>query len=69
MSVLTPPHTDRESLLAWYAENRRRSAEIFSLVDLEAYFERPIPLRHPFAFYEGHLPAFSFLVLCERGLG
>jgi formylglycine-generating enzyme required for sulfatase activity len=25
-------------------------------------------LRHPFAFYEGHIPAFSFLVLNERGL-
>ncbi len=69
MSVPTPAATDRQSLLAWYAENRRRSAEIFGLVDPEAYFERPIPLRHPFAFYEGHLPAFSFLVLCERGLG
>ncbi len=69
MNVLTPPATDRNELLAWYAENRRRSAEIFGLVDPEAYFERPIPLRHPFAFYEGHLPAFSFLVLCERGLG
>jgi len=26
-------------------------------------------LRHPFAFYEGHLPAFSFLTLNERSLG
>jgi gamma-glutamyl hercynylcysteine S-oxide synthase len=26
-------------------------------------------LRHPFAFYEGHIPAFSFLTLNERGLG
>jgi gamma-glutamyl hercynylcysteine S-oxide synthase len=26
-------------------------------------------LRHPFAFYEGHIPAFSFLTLNARGLG
>ena len=26
-------------------------------------------MRHPFAFYEGHIPAFSFLTLNERGLG
>ena len=35
----------------------------------DAFYDRPIPLRHPFAFYEGHIPAFSFLTLNERGLG
>ncbi len=34
-----------------------------------AFFDRPIPLRHPFAFYAGHIPAFSFLTLNERSLG
>ena len=29
---------------------------------------RPIPLRHPFAFYAGHLPVFSFLTLNRRVL-
>lgn len=59
----------RPALTDWYARNRERSAQIFALVDPSAYYDRPIPLRHPFAFYEGHLPAFSFLVLNERGLG
>jgi formylglycine-generating enzyme required for sulfatase activity len=34
----------------------------------DAFYERPIPLRHPLAFYEGHVPAFSLLTLNVRGL-
>lgn len=60
---------DRNALAAWYRRNRERSAQLFGLVDPAAYYSRPIPLRHPFAFYEGHLPAFSFLVVNERALG
>ena len=60
---------DREALAGWYRRNRERSALIFSLIEPSAYYDRPIPLRHPFAFYEGHLPAFSYLVLNERALG
>lgn len=39
------------------------------MIDDGAFYDRPIPLRHPFAFYEGHIPAFSFLTLNARGLG
>lgn len=53
----------------WYRCNRGRSATLFALIHDDAFYERPIPLRHPFAFYEGHIPAFSFLTLNERGLG
>ena len=60
---------DRDALAAWYRRNRERSAHLFGLIDPAAFYSRPIPLRHPFAFYEGHLPAFSFLVLNERALG
>jgi iron(II)-dependent oxidoreductase len=59
---------DRAALLDWYRRNRARSAEIFELIAPEEFYERPIPLRHPFAFYEGHIPAFSFFTLNERGL-
>lgn len=59
----------RERLTAWYRRNRERSAQLFGLIDSAAYYSRPIPLRHPFAFYEGHFPAFSFLILNERALG
>ena len=60
---------DRAYLLDWYRRNRERSASIFALIDEASYTQRPIALRHPFVFYEGHLPAFSFLTLNERGLG
>jgi formylglycine-generating enzyme required for sulfatase activity len=59
---------DRTYLADWYRRNRERSAQLFALIDPQAYYSRPIPLRHPFAFYEGHLPVFSFLVLNERAL-
>ncbi len=42
---------------------------IFDFIDPESYYAQPIALRHPFAFYEGHIPAFSFLTLNERALG
>ena len=62
------PALDRAVLADWYQRNRERSKAIFALVDPRAYYARPIPLRHPFAFYEGHLPAFSYLTLNERSL-
>lgn len=70
METLAPatPAIDRAFLADWYRRNRERSAHLFALIDPAAYYGRPIPLRHPFAFYEGHLPAFSFLTLNERAL-
>jgi gamma-glutamyl hercynylcysteine S-oxide synthase len=59
---------DRAYLLDWYRRNRERSAQLFALVDDSTYAQRPIALRHPFVFYQGHLPAFSFLTLNERSL-
>ena len=71
MKTLAPGQgaVSRELLADWYRRNRERSAQLFALVDPAAYYSRPIALRHPFAFYEGHLPAFSFLTLNERALG
>ena len=60
---------DRKQLIVWYQRNRRRSRAIFDLVADEAYYKRPIAQRHPLVFYEGHLPAFSFNTLVNRGLG
>ena len=56
-------------LVDWYRRNRARSAALFDLLDDEAYYGRPIALRQPVVFYEGHLPAFSFNTLVKRGLG
>jgi gamma-glutamyl hercynylcysteine S-oxide synthase len=55
----------RDDLLAWYRANRARTRELFDLVVPEAYFDRPIALRNPIVFYEGHLPAFSVNTLVK----
>jgi gamma-glutamyl hercynylcysteine S-oxide synthase len=60
---------DRERLIDWYQRNRERSRQLFDLLDPEAYYTRPIALRNPIVFYEGHLPAFSVIALLNRGLG
>ena len=60
---------DRESLVEWYLRNRERSRRLFDLIDAEVYYTRPIALRNPIVFYEGHLPAFSVIAFLKRGLG
>ena len=59
---------DRKALTDWYRANRHRSRELLDSVLPDAYYSRPIPLRHPFVFYDGHFPAFSFNVLHRRAL-
>lgn len=60
---------DRSGAIDWYVRNRERSRTIFDLIDPAAYYSRPIALRNPIVFYEGHLPAFSIISLLKRGLG
>jgi hypothetical protein len=60
---------NREALADRYRQNRQRSRQLFDLVSPEAYYSRPISLRHPIVFYEGHLPAFSLNTLVKKGLG
>jgi len=70
MATTTPSSTlNREALIDWYRRNRARSEALFDLISEQAYYSRPIALRHPIVFYEGHLPAFSFNTLVRRGLG
>ena len=57
------------ALAARYRRNRERSRALFDLLSETAYYTRPIALRHPIVFYEGHLPAFSFNTLVKRALG
>ena len=52
---------DRATATAWYQRNRARSRNLFELIDPAAYYTRPIALRNPIVFYEGHLPAFSVI--------
>src|SRR5436190_8171217 len=56
-------------MFGWYRRNRARSRALFDLLAEDAYYQKPIALRHPIVFYEGHLPAFSFNTLVKRGLG
>src|SRR5688500_5153252 len=58
-----------ERFSEWYSRNRVRSQALFDLIADEAYYSRPIDLRHPIVFYEGHLPGFSFNTLVKRALG
>ena len=63
----------RERLIEWYRAGRARSKKIFSIPVEEAYYDRPIPLRNPIVFYEGHIPAFAVntlvkLALKQRGI-
>jgi gamma-glutamyl hercynylcysteine S-oxide synthase len=59
----------RVQLIEWYRRNRARSKALFDLLDPDVYYSRPIALRNPIVFYEGHLPAFSAIAFLERGLG
>ena len=60
---------DRAAAAEWYRRNRRRTRALFDLIDPSAYYTRPISLRNPIVFYEGHLPAFSIICFINRGLG
>ena len=69
LETLVERFLDRRQAVEWYESNRRRSAEIFGMLAPDAYYDRPIALRNPIVFYEGHLPAFSVNTLLKRGLG
>lgn len=58
-----------ETLRAAFQEAFQRTEMIFQLITPEAYYERPIALRHPINFYEGHLAAFIWNTLFRRVLG
>jgi ergothioneine biosynthesis protein EgtB len=60
---------DRAAAADRYEAGRRRTAGIFDVIAPEAYLDRPIALRNPIVFYEGHLPAFSVNTLLKKGLG
>jgi ergothioneine biosynthesis protein EgtB len=62
-------HELAQHLLAAFAAARTRTEQIFAVVAPAAYDERPIPLRHPIRFYDGHLDAFNFNTLCRGVLG
>jgi iron(II)-dependent oxidoreductase len=69
MTLTTAPAVDRDAALERFRHIRARTRAMFDLLDESAYVERPIPLRNPVVFYEGHLPAFAVNTLLKRALG
>ena len=59
---------DRQALVDRFDRARLRSNELFDLIEPGAYYSRPIALRHPIVFYEGHLAAFAVNTLLKRAL-
>ena len=55
---------ERRLTLAW-----QRSDALFNIVRRESILRQPIPWRHPFIFYVGHLPAFAWNQICRGILG
>src|SRR5580765_223013 len=62
-------HFDRTAAVEQYRRNRERSRTLFDMLPEDVYYSRPIDLRHPVVFYDGHLPGFSFNTLVKKGLG
>src|ERR1043166_4975428 len=63
-----PGGLTRRNLLEWFRQGRARSREVFAIPKDEAYYDRPIKLRNPIVFYEGHLPAFAVNTLLKLSL-
>jgi ergothioneine biosynthesis protein EgtB len=60
---------NRDAVLDHFARIRARTRALFDVLDDAVYYERPIALRNPIVFYEGHLPAFAVNTLVKKGLG
>jgi ergothioneine biosynthesis protein EgtB len=69
MSHRLAEQVDRAALLQRFTTTRERSRRLFDVLTPDAYYARPIRLRHPIVFYEGHLAAFNFNTLVKRALG
>jgi hypothetical protein len=63
-----PDGLTRDRLIEWYRSGRRITRELFTIPKAEAYYDRPIPLRNPIVFYEGHIPAFAVNTLIKLAL-
>ena len=63
-----PNGITRDDLITWFRRGRERTARMFTIPRAGAYYERPIALRNPIVFYEGHLPAFAVNTLVKLTL-
>lgn len=58
-----------DDVLQRYERGRERSRALFGLLKDDVYYDKPIHLRNPVVFYDGHLPGFAFNVLVKKALG
>ncbi|MCL4854886.1 MAG: DinB family protein, partial [Bryobacteraceae bacterium] len=66
---MTSKHLEPSAHFNVLAESRTQTDGLFSLLDPEALYERPIPERHRIIFYLGHLEAFDWNLIGRTGLG
>ena len=64
-----PEPITRDALIACYRAGRERTRALFDMIRPDAYYDRPIALRNPIVFYEGHLPGFSVNTLVKLAHG
>ncbi len=69
LQPITTALEDRRALVDRFRHMRARSSAIFDLLPLDERLSRPIALRHPLIFYEGHIPAFYVNTVLKKGLG
>jgi ergothioneine biosynthesis protein EgtB len=69
MAEVPMRNSERYPFAQAFLRARQRTEEILALLRPEAYTMRPIRLRHPFVFYDGHLSAFNWNQLFRRTLG
>ncbi|MDP9361907.1 MAG: SUMF1/EgtB/PvdO family nonheme iron enzyme [Acidobacteriota bacterium] len=63
-----PDGLTRDRLIEWYRDCRKVTRELFTIPRAEAWHDRPIRLRNPIVFYEGHIPAFAVNTLIRLAL-
>jgi ergothioneine biosynthesis protein EgtB len=59
----------RHDLIKQLSDARRRTDDLFAIVQPDSLYERPIAERHRIIFYIGHLEAFDWNLFHERVLG
>ena len=60
---------DRQTLASRLSQARAETDKVFSLLQPDALYERPIPERHRLVFYLGHVEAFDWNLIARRGCG
>jgi gamma-glutamyl hercynylcysteine S-oxide synthase len=69
MTLASAAVIDPAALLDRFRRIRARTRMMFDLLAESVYYTRPIALRNPIVFYEGHLPAFAVNTLVKKALG